>query len=46
MVCFGFCAVSPMIWGGGGEGAIEGGFAASFFMILSKIVAPWVVPII
>ena len=30
---------------GGGEG-MEGGFAASFFMILSKIVAPWVVPII
>ena len=30
---------------GGGVG-VGGGFAASFFMILSKIVAPWVVPII
>ena len=35
MVHFGFCAVSSMIsgWGGG-----DGGFAVSFFMILSKIV--------
>ena len=30
--------------GGGGEGV--GGFAASFFMILSKIEAPWSFPII
>ena len=43
MVHFGFCAVSSMIWGGG-EGV--GGFAVSFFMILSKIVAPWGLPII
>ena len=32
-------AVSSMIWKGRGGG---GGFAVSFFMILSKIVAPWV----
>ena len=31
-----------MIWGEGGEG----GFAVSFFMILSKIVAPWGLAII
>ena len=41
MVHFGFCAVSSMICEGGG-----GGFAVSFFMILSKIVAPWGLPII
>ena len=41
MVHFGFCAVSSMIWGG-----VGGGFAVSFFMILSKIVAPWGLPII
>ena len=41
MVHFGFCAVSFMICEGGG-----GGFAVSFFMILSKIVAPWGLPII
>ena len=42
MVRFGFCAVSSMIWegggGGGGGGGGVGGFTASFFMILSKIV--------
>ena len=43
MVHFGFCAVSFMIWVGGGGG---GGFAVSFLMILSKIVAPWGLPII
>ena len=43
MVHFGFCAVSFMIWMGGGGG---GGFAVSFLMILSKIVAPWGLPII
>ena len=39
---FGFCAVSFMIFFflGGGE------FAVLFFMILSKIVAPWGLPII
>ena len=41
MVHFGFCAVSSIIGGGG-----EGGFAVSFLMILSKIVAPWGLPII
>ena len=41
MVHFGFCAVSFMISMGGG-----GGFAVSFLMILSKIVAPWGLPII
>ena len=34
MVHFGFCAVSSMIWGGRGGG---GGFAVSFFMILSTV---------
>ena len=42
MVHFSFCAVSSMILGGGGWG----GFAVSYFMILSKIVAPWGLPII
>ena len=42
MVHFVFCAVSSMIWGVG----VLGGFAVSFFMILSKIVAPWGLPII
>ena len=37
MVHFGFCAVSSTICGGGG---------LLFFMILSKIVAPWGLPII
>ena len=50
MVHFGFCAVSSMIWGGGegrgGEGRGVGGFAVLFLMILSKIVAPWGLPII
>ena len=41
MVHFGFCAVSSMIWGG--EGGV--GFAVSFFMKLSKIVAPWGLPV-
>ena len=41
MVYFGFCAVSSMICEEGG-----GGFAVKFFMILSKIVAPWDLPII
>ena len=36
-------AVSSMIWKGRGG---EVGFAVSFFMILSKIVAPWGLPII
>ena len=35
-------AVSSMIWKGRGG---EVGFAVSFFMILSKIVAPWGLPI-
>ena len=41
MVHFGFCAVSSMMFffGGGGEWCF--GFAVSFFMILSEIVAPW-----
>ena len=37
-------AVSSMIWNGSG-GWGEVGFAVSFFMILSKIVAPWGLPI-
>ena len=36
--------VSSMIWGRGGGGWVW--FAALFFMILSKIVAPWGVPLI
>ena len=43
MVHFGFCAVSSMIWGVGGGGGV--GFAVSFFMKLSKIVAPWGLPV-
>ena len=43
MVHFGFCAVSSMIWEGWGGGV---GFAVSFFMILSTIVAPWGLAII
>ena len=38
IVHFGFCVVLSMIWGGG--------FAVSFVMILSKIVAAWGLPII
>ena len=43
MVHFGFCAVVIHDLGGGGGG---GGFSVSFVMILSKIVAPWGLPII
>ena len=41
-------AVSSMIARGGGGGGGGGGvgFAVLFFMILSKIVAPWGLPII
>ena len=38
--------VSSMIWGGGVAGGGWAWFATSFFMILSKIVAPWGVPLI
>ena len=34
--------IHDFFWGGGGQG----GFAVSFLMILSKIVAPWGLPII
>ena len=39
-------AVSSMIWNGRVGGGGEVGFAVSFFMILSKIVAPWGLAII
>ena len=48
MVHFGFCAVSSLIFFGGGEGG-KGRWVTvvvSFFMILSKIVVPWGLPII
>ena len=45
MVHFGFCVVSSMIWGGEGGGSGVGGFAVLVFMILSKIVAPWGLPV-
>ena len=48
MVHFGFCAVSSLIFFLGGEGG-KGRWVTvvvSFFMILSKIVVPWGLPII
>ena len=47
MVHFGFCAVSSLIFflGGGGKGRWVT-VVVSFFMILSKIVVPWGLPII